>query len=104
MRAETDDGWAAAAALIDRIMKRFDLGDHWAYHARHAGDRVYGMSAGQLKGLYASAALVVNLHGGTEPLTEHYANGRLIYIGTDACEVEIELYHNVQQTIAFLEP
>src|SRR5436190_5522390 len=64
MRAETDDGWAAAAALIDRIMKRFDLGDHWAYHARHAGDRVYGMSAGQLKGLYASAALVVNLHGG----------------------------------------
>ncbi len=104
MQDETDDGWATAAAFIHRVMQRFDLSDHWAYHARHAGGRVYGMSDRQLKDLYRSAALIINLHGGTEPLPEHAASGRLVYLGTDPCEVELELYHNIQRTIDFLEP
>src|SRR5437763_1238756 len=73
MQEETDDGWAAAAQFIDRVMRRFDMGDHWAYHARHSDDRVYGMSDCQLNDLYRSAALIINLHGGTEPLPEHAA-------------------------------
>ena len=30
-----------------------------------------------------SAALIINLHGGTEPLPEHAATGRLVYLETD---------------------
>jgi len=61
------------------------------------------MSDSQLNDLYRSAALIINLHGGTEPLPEHAATGRLVYLGTDPCEIELELYHKVQRTIDFLE-
>lgn len=101
---EGDDASEKAAAFIDRIMRRFDLGDRWAFHALHADGRCYGLSEVQLKELYRSASLLINLHGGTEPLPEHYATDRLVYIGTDPVEVEIELYHGVQRAIDFLEP
>ena len=38
-----------------------------------------------------SAALIVNVHGGTRPLPEHAATGRLVYLGTDPVQVEVEL-------------
>lgn len=104
MRHEGDDGWANAASFIDRVMRRFDLGDRWAYHAVHDGGRVYGMSESELHDLYLSAELIINLHGGTEPLPEHSATDRLVYLGTDPVEVELELYHGVQKTIDFLAP
>src|SRR5947209_3127805 len=50
----TDDG-ECAAGFIARIMGRFDLSDHWAYHALHAGGRYYGMSEAELKRLYEPA-------------------------------------------------
>jgi hypothetical protein len=62
------------------------------------------MSESQLKQLYKSAELIVNLHGGTYPLPEHSATERLIYLETDPVAVQIELHHNVQQMIDFLEP
>jgi hypothetical protein len=99
-----DDGYARAAAFIDQVMRRFDFGNRWAYHAVHAGGRVYGMTSAELRELYHSAALIINLHGGTEPLPEHSATGRLVYLGTDPVEVELELFHNVQATIDFLAP
>src|SRR5213078_3511100 len=43
MEHENEDGWAKAAAWIDRVMRRFELNNHWAYHALHAGGRCYGM-------------------------------------------------------------
>jgi hypothetical protein len=104
MEHEDDDGSAKAAAFIDRMMRRFDLGDRWAYHALHDDGRCYGMTVSQLKQLYGSAALLINYHGGTEPLPEHSATGRLIYLETDPVELEIELYHNVQKAIEFLKP
>src|ERR671915_1338852 len=57
MQREDDDGSAKAAAFIAGVMRRFDLGDRWAYHALHADRRYYGMSEDQLKRLYRSAAL-----------------------------------------------
>src|SRR5918998_3866206 len=83
MQREDDDGSAKAAAFIAGTMRRFDLGDHWAFHALHADGRYYGMSEGQLKELYRSATLIINLHGATEPLPEHSATGRLVYLETD---------------------
>ncbi len=104
MEHEDDDSSALAAAFIDRTMRRFDLGDHWAFHALHDDGRCFGMTQQQLLELYRSAELLINFHGGTEPLPEHAATGRLLYLETDPVELEIELYHNDPKAIAFLEP
>ncbi len=101
---EDEDGSDKAAAFIDRVMRRFDLGDRWAFHALHADRRCFGMSEGRLKDLYSSAALLINLHGGTVPLPEHAATGRLIFLETDPVELQMELYHHSQEAIDFLEP
>ncbi len=103
-RSKEDDGSTGAAAFIDRVMQRFDLHDHWAFHALHADGSYYGMSEGQLKQLYRSADLLINLHGATMPLPEHCATGRLVYLETDPVALQIELYENRQETIDFLEP
>ncbi|CAA9295737.1 MAG: hypothetical protein AVDCRST_MAG93-4242, partial [uncultured Chloroflexia bacterium] len=102
-RGEDGDRSAKAAAFIDGIMQRFDLGDRWAFHALHADGRCYGLSEVQLKQLYRSAALLINLHGATVPLPEHTATGRLVYLETDPVTPQIELYDDLQQTIDFLE-
>jgi hypothetical protein len=104
MEHEDDDSSALAAAFIDRTMRRFDLGDHWAFHALHDDGRCFGMTQQQLLELYRSAELLINFHGGTEPLPEHAATGRLLYLETDPVELEIELYHNDPKAIAFIEP
>jgi hypothetical protein len=104
MERKADDGSAKAAAFIANVMQCFGLGDRWAFHALHDDGRCYGLSEGQLKQLYRSAALLINLHGGTRPLPEHSDTGRLIYLETDPVELQIELYHNLQRTIDFLAP
>jgi hypothetical protein len=104
METEGDDGTGKAAAFLDRVMRRFDLGDKWAYHALHDDGACHGMTKSRLQELYRSAALIINHHGGTEPLPEHSATGRLIYLETDPVELEIELYHNDQKAIEFLAP
>ena len=104
MENDTDDSSALAAAFIDRLMRRFDLGDRWAFHALHDDGSYYGLSKLQVNELYRSADLIINLHGGTVPLAEHAATGRLIYLETDPVELEIELDDKRQETIEFLEP
>jgi GT2 family glycosyltransferase len=104
MEHPEDDSSAKAAAFIDRIMRRFDLSGHWAFHALHDDGRCYGMSNSELKRLYQSAELIVNLHGGTVPQPEHYATDRLVYLETDPVALEIELHDGNRETIEFLEP
>src|SRR5262249_10309382 len=91
-----------AASYIARIMKRFDMERQWAFHALHADGRCYGMSESELARLYRCAELIINLHGGTVPLPEHSATGRLVYLGTDPVQLEIELYENQPATIEFM--
>ena len=102
MRAD-DDGSVRAAAFIDAMMRRFDLADRWALHALHSDGRYYGLSESQVKSLYQSATLILNLHGGTTPLPEHVATGRLVYLGTDPVAREIEVHQQVQETIDLLD-
>lgn len=102
MTSETDDGAALAAAFIADVMRRFDLADNWAFHALHDDGRVLGMSATALARLYADAALIINYHGGTVPLPEHSATGRLVYLGTDPVDIEIEVHQGRRETIDFL--
>lgn len=99
-----EDGSIKAAAFIDHIMQRFDLGSHWAFQALHADGRCYGLSEAKLRSLYRSAALVINLHGATMPLAEHSAGGRLVYLETDPVALQIELLNPSQATLDRLTP
>jgi len=104
METEQSDGSGRAAAFLAQVMEQFGLGDRWCYHALHENGHYFGLSKAQLKALFDSAELIINLHGGTEPLPEHAATGRLIYIQTDPVQLEIELHKNRQSTIDFLAP
>ncbi|MGY1688883.1 glycosyltransferase family 2 protein [Geodermatophilus sp. SYSU D01105] len=102
MRHEEDDSSARAADFLGTLMRRFGLGDRWAFHALHADGRCYGMSELELRRLYRSAAFLVNLHGGTQPLTEHAETGRLVYLETDPVLLQVELHDGVPETVDFL--
>jgi GT2 family glycosyltransferase len=104
MRSEEDDGSGLAADYIRRTLRGFGFEHRWAYHALHADGRVYGMSERELERLYASAELIVNLHGGTEPRPEHAATGRLLYLETDPVQLQVELYGDHAYAVEFLEP
>jgi GT2 family glycosyltransferase len=99
-----DDSSALAAEFIAAIMRRFGLADRWAFRALHDDGSCFGMSEGQLERLYGSADLLINLHGGTQPLPELTAGGRLVYLETDPVQLQLELRHGVQETLDFLEP
>ena len=103
-KGEGDDGWTRASAFVDGMMRRFDLAGRWAIDTVHGDARCLGMSRGALRALYREAELIINLHGGTEPLPEHSETGRLIYLETDPVEVQIELHHHKPEAIAYLEP
>ncbi len=98
-----DDGAERAAGFIAGVMRRFDLGDRWAYQALHSDGRCYGMSESELRSLYAQSAVIINLSGGTKPLDEHAA-GTLVFLETDPVRLQIELASNDPDAIAFLEP
>src|SRR4051795_8395169 len=104
MEREEDDSSSMAAAFIEKVMRRFDLEHQWAFYGLHDDNRCFGMSRAELERLYDSAHLLINLHGGTEPLAELYANDRLVYLETDPVQLQVELQHDVQATIDFLEP
>ncbi|HEY2055035.1 MAG TPA: glycosyltransferase family 2 protein [Solirubrobacterales bacterium] len=99
-----DDSSALAAEYIAAIMRRFGLADRWAFRALHDDGSCFGMSELELERLYASADLLLNLHGGTQPLPELAAGGRLVYLETDPVQLQLELHHGVPETIEFLEP
>ncbi len=103
METEKDDGSRAAVGFIADVMRRFGLRDRWAYHALHEDGRCYGLGEARLRALYRDAALLINLHGGTQPLPAHAAARRLVYVGTDPVQTEVELAHGNQATIGFLE-
>ncbi len=104
MERSEDDSSARAAAFIAGALDRFGFGERWAYHALHHDGRCYGMSEEELRALYGSAALIINLHGGTEPRPEHIATDRLVYLETDPVEVEVQLAAGRQETIDYLRP
>jgi hypothetical protein len=104
MESEADDSSAKAARFIGSIAKRFDFCDRWAFHALHDDGQCYGMTHLELLQLYESADLLINMHGGTQPLPEHTKTGRLVYLETDPVQLQIELKEGNQETLDFLEP
>jgi GT2 family glycosyltransferase len=104
MEREEEDSSAKAAAFIDRVMRRFGMADRWAFHGLHYDKLCYGLSEGELRRLYDSALMMVNMHGGTQPRPELYATDRLVYLETDPVQLQAELHQGVQATLDFLEP
>ena len=104
MSSPADDSAALAAEFIAAVMRRFGLSERWAFRALHDDGRCFGMSEVQLHTLYNEAELLVNLHGGTQPLPELAATGRLVYLETDPVQLQLEVHHGLQETIDFLEP
>jgi GT2 family glycosyltransferase len=104
MSSKEDDSSALAAEYISALMRRFGMADRWAFRALHDDGRCFGMSEDQLERLYGSADLLINLHGGTQPLPELAATGRLVYLETDPVQLQLELQHGLQETVDFLEP
>lgn len=101
--AEDTDGGEKAAEFLARTLQRFDLGARWSYHAWHDHDRYYGVGRLEIERAFASAAAVINLHGGTVPKPEHKTGGALIYVETDPVMPEVELYNGVKATEEFLD-
>src|SRR5438034_1197506 len=95
---------SANAAWLEAVMRQFDLGNNWAYHAIRGQDGCYGLSESRLKDLYQSAALIFNLHGATKPTPELSATGRLVYLETDPVDLEISLHNQEQWAYDFLAP
>ncbi|MBT8395353.1 MAG: glycosyltransferase, partial [Gemmatimonadetes bacterium] len=98
-----DHGSKAAARFLQRLFSRFGFGDRWALHALHADRACYGLTESQLLEAYQSSEILINLHGGTRPLPEHAETGRLVFLGTDPCQLEVELWQGREETREFLE-
>jgi glycosyltransferase involved in cell wall biosynthesis len=103
MELPTDDGAERAAALIDRTLRRFDLGDRWAFHALHGDGRCFGLGESELRRIYRESELILNLHGGTLPWPELAETGRLVLVETDPVRLQIELHDGLDSSISFLE-
>jgi hypothetical protein len=69
-------------------MQRFGFGRRWAYESLLGESRLFGVTDQRLKHLYRSAALIINLHGGTDPRPEHGESDRLVYLETDPVLLE----------------
>jgi len=103
MRDAHDDATVRAVEFLQAEMSRLDMGERWAFHALHDDGACYGMSWEALKRLYADAALIINMHGGTAPMDEHAATGRLVFLGTDPGEIEFEIARGDLRAIRVLE-
>jgi hypothetical protein len=104
MQGPADDAWVRAAGFIDATMRRFDLGaDRWSLLAIDEQDRYFGLSRERLERELRDADFVFNLHGGTLPRPEHYASGRLVYVGTDPVEREVDVFNGESWIIEYLD-
>jgi hypothetical protein len=105
MAGEQRSGAEVAAGYIAELMGRFDLGrDNWAFRIPHDADHSLGLSDTALNKVFRDAAVILNLHGGTVARPEHYAGGRLVYVGTDPVEVEVSLDNGDQGIVDYLQP
>ena len=99
--ADTDD-CTFPVTYLHELMSRFDFTDRWAYCATHSDHRCYGMTAFQVKSLYARADAILNLSGGTVLQDEHKVCPKRIYLETDPVRCQIGIVTGHSRTIEFL--
>ncbi len=104
MEREEEDSSAKAAAFIDGVMRRFGMARPVGVPRPPLRQPLLRNERGELRRLYDSALMMVNMHGGTEPRPELYATDRLVYLETDPVQLQAELHEGLQATLDFLEP
>ena len=103
MRNDDDDSGLLAANFLQNILGQFDFGHRWAYQALDRDGHCYGLSQGELTKLYQSADLIINLHGGTVPRSEHQTGGPLVYLETDPVGIEVAVKNGDASAIERLQ-
>jgi GT2 family glycosyltransferase len=98
----TSDGSREAAAYIERVTRHFGFRGRWAFHAQHSDGSCYGMTAGELRRLYACADLFLNLHGGTYPPEELADDDRLVLVDSDPVGLQIRASRGDAEVLGFL--
>ena len=78
-----------AVRSIGTLLERYGFGARWAYRA--ADDRVFGLSAGELRRLLERADVLVNLTGATVLREEHLRVPVRVYLETDPVLPQIEV-------------
>ena len=96
------DGTRRAAEFIHATLEPHHFASRWSYHVWYGDDPYRGLSERQIRSVFARAAAVVNLSGGTVPREIHRAHGALIYVETDPVAPEIELHERRKATEEFM--
>jgi hypothetical protein len=95
----TTDDCTFPVTYISSLLSRFGFQDRWAYVAAHSDGRCYGLSALQVKELYARADAIVNLFGGTVLRDEHMICPIRIYLETDPVVHQLRIANGEQRYI-----
>jgi hypothetical protein len=88
-RNTISDDPSYAVRSIGTLLERYGFGARWAYRA--ADDRVFGLSAGELRRLLERADVLVNLTGATVLREEHLRVPIRVYLETDPVLPQIEV-------------
>jgi len=91
---ETGDDWAAPTpdwnlAHLSAIMRRFGLGDRWAYRFPR-GDTWHGLSETKRREILATADLLINVSGTIEHPERYRDIPRMAYIDSDPLFTQIK--------------
>jgi hypothetical protein len=95
----TTDDCTFPVTYISTLLNRFGFEGKWAYVAAHSDNRCYGLSELQVKDLYASAAAIINLFGGTILRDEHMRCPVRIYLETDPVVHQLRIANGEQRYI-----
>lgn len=87
-----------------RYLRAFGFEDRWFVRAPTRFDVCYGLpNYDDLKALYASTDIAINLCGSQEPREEHRACANLIYLETDPVRKQVEVAKGEEHAIAELD-
>jgi hypothetical protein len=95
-------GTRGASKFIHENLVPYGFGDRWSYRMWNVEDGEGGLSQTATRRLFANAAAVINLSGGTAPQPRHRTPGAFIYLETDPVAPEIELHNRLQATADFM--
>jgi hypothetical protein len=91
-----------AVRYVGDVMRRFGLGDRWAY-LDMLKNEVHGRSRAELDELYRTAGVIVNLCGATAPRAEHKTGARLLYVETDPVYEQFQIALGDRASLGFLK-
>jgi GT2 family glycosyltransferase/glycosyltransferase involved in cell wall biosynthesis/SAM-dependent methyltransferase len=103
MSSVDQDPGALAEDFLDRTLRPWGMGERWSFQTPGDPSATRGVDHRTMVRAFDRAEVVLNLHGGTVPLPEHVATGRLVYVETDPVQPQIELHNGLTETVDFLD-